>query len=91
VRIALGATAGNVVRLVAAEAAGLAIVGAAIGSMAAYANARLLRRLLFGVAPTDWVAFALAVLSLILLTVAATWLPARRAARMDPLRALRTE
>ena len=91
VRIALGATAGNVVRLVAGEAAGLAIVGAAIGSMAAYATARLLRPLLFGVAPTDWVAFALAVVCLILLTVAATWMPARRAARLDPLRALRTE
>jgi predicted permease len=91
VRIAFGASARNVVRLIAGEAAGLALAGAVIGSLAAYASARLLRRLLFGVAPTDWAAFAVAMLSLILLTVAATWMPARRAARMDPLRALRTE
>ena len=63
--------------------------GAAIGFAGAYANARLLRRLLFGVAATDWAAFAGAVVSLTVVTVAATWLPARRAARVDPLRALR--
>jgi ABC-type antimicrobial peptide transport system permease subunit len=91
VRIALGATAVNIVQLVANEAVRLAIVGAAIGSIGAYANARLLRRLLFGVAPSDWAAFAFAVVSLMLVTVAATWIPARRAARLDPLRALRSE
>jgi predicted permease len=91
VRIALGATAGNIVQLVASEAVRLAIAGAAIGTAGAYAYARLLRRLLYGVAPTDWAALVLAVLCLMLVTVGATWIPARRAARMDPLRALRSE
>jgi len=67
------------------------VLNTAIGFAGAYLNARLLRRLLFGVAPTDWVAFAVAVVGLIVVTAAATWMPARRAARMDPLRALRSE
>jgi predicted permease len=91
VRIALGATARNVVQLVVTEAARLTLLGAAIGFAGAYVSAPLLRRLLFGVAPTDWVAFAVALVGLIAVTAAATWMPARRAARMDPLRALRSE
>jgi predicted permease len=91
VRIALGATARNVVQLVATEAVRLTVLGVAIGSVGAYATARLLRRLLFGVAPTDWVAFVIALVALMAVTAAATWIPARRAARMDPLRALRSE
>jgi ABC-type antimicrobial peptide transport system permease subunit len=51
----------------------------------------LLRRLLFGVTPTDWVSFAVALVCLMVATFAATWMPARRAARMDPLRALRSD
>ncbi len=91
VRIALGATARNVVQLVGTEAVRLTLLGAAIGFAGAYLSAPLLRRLLFGVAPTDWVAFAGALVGLIAVTAAATWMPARRAARMDPLRALRSE
>jgi ABC-type lipoprotein release transport system permease subunit len=47
--------------------------------------------LLFGVEPTDWASFAVALVCLLLLTVAATWIPVRRAARMNPLPALRSE
>jgi predicted permease len=91
VRIALGATARNVVQLVATEAVKLTMLGAVIGFAAAYVNARLLRRLLFGVAPTDWAAFAVTVVGLIVVTAAASWMPARRAVRMNPLHALRSE
>ena len=75
----------------ATEAVTLTLLGAAIGFAGAYLSAPLLRRLLFGVAPTDWVAFAVTLVGLIAVTAAATWMPARRAARMDPLRALRSE
>jgi ABC-type antimicrobial peptide transport system permease subunit len=91
VRIALGATAGRIVRLVADEAIRLATLGAAFGVIAAFAIAPLLRPLLFGVTPTDWAAFALAIVCLMVVTFAATWVPARRAARMDPLHSLRSE
>jgi ABC-type antimicrobial peptide transport system permease subunit len=67
------------------------MIGAAIGFVGAYTSAQLLRRLLFGVEPTDWASFAVALVCLLLLTVAAIWIPVRRAARMDPLPALRSE
>jgi predicted permease len=91
VRIALGATAASIARLVAGEAVRLTMIGAAIGFVGAYTSAQLLRRLLFGVEPTDWASFAVALVCLLLLTVAAIWIPVRRAARMDPLPALRSE
>jgi ABC-type antimicrobial peptide transport system permease subunit len=91
VRIALGATAASIARLVAGEAVRLTIVGAAIGFVGAYTSAQLLRRLLFGVEPTDWVSFAVALVCLLMMTVAATWIPVRRAARINPLPALRNE
>jgi putative ABC transport system permease protein len=47
--------------------------------------------LLFGVGPADWASFAVALVCLLVVTVAATWIPARRAARLDPLPALRSE
>jgi predicted permease len=91
VRIALGATAASIARLVAGEAVRLTMIGAVIGFAGAYTCAQLLRRVLFGVEPTDWASFAAALACLLLLTVAATWIPVRRAARMNPLPALRSE
>ena len=91
VRIALGATAANIAQLVARDAVRLTIVGAAVGFAGAYTSAQLLRRLLFGVAPTDWASFALALVCLTLATFAAIWMPTRRATLMDPLQALRSE
>jgi predicted permease len=91
VRIALGATAASIARLVASEAVRLTVIGAAIGFVGAYTSAQLLRRLLFGVEPTDWASFAVALVCLLLVTVAATLIPVRRAARMSPLPALRSE
>ena len=67
------------------------MLGAVKGSAGACVNARLLRHMLFGVSTTDWAAFAVAVVGLVLVAAAASWMPARRAARMDRLRALRSE
>ena len=91
VRVALGGTAASIAHLVAGEAVRLTILGAVIGVAGAYAAARLLRGLLFGVAPTDWASFTATLVCLIVVTVAATWMPAQRAARLDPLAALRSE
>jgi ABC-type antimicrobial peptide transport system permease subunit len=89
VRISLGATAGSIAQLVATDAIRLSIAGAVVGCGGAYASAQLLRRLLFDVAPTDWASFTVAAICLTVVTALAAWLPARRAARLDPLPALR--
>lgn len=91
VRIALGATAANIAGLVAGDVVRLTIAGAAIGMAVAYTNAQVLQRLLFGVAPTDSASFAGAAACLLAMAIAATWGPARRAVRMDPQAALRSE
>jgi hypothetical protein len=91
VRIALGATLRDVIKLVMRQGIALALLGCAIGVAAALAVTRLFTTLLFGVQPADpFTFFAVAGL---LLAVASTacWLPARRAARVDPMEALRCE
>lgn len=91
IRLALGARAGAVARGVARQGVLLVAVAIPLGLAAALAASRLLGSLLFGVSPTD--PLTLAVVSALLLAVAllASWLPARRAARTDPLLALREE
>jgi ABC-type antimicrobial peptide transport system permease subunit len=73
------------------SAAVLVLLGLALGAGAALLASRALASLLFGVAPHDPLTFAAVVVLLGLLGVAAAWLPARRAARLDPLAVLRTE
>ena len=89
VRMALGATASDVRRLVLGEGLRLAVTGAAIGTLGAIAAGRVLRGLLFGVQPLDPVALAGAAVLLALVAALACYLPARRAMRLDPLVVLR--
>jgi len=91
VRMALGADRWSVVRLVAGMGAGLAGLGVALGLGAAYAGSRFLRSMVFGVTTTDPATFA-AVIAIVMLTaLAASLVPAFRATRADPMRALRAE
>ena len=89
VRVALGASTGSVVAMVVRRGATLALVGIAIGTALAFAGAGVMRRLLFGIPPHDRVTFATIALILAVVGIVAAWLPARRAARVDPLTALR--
>jgi putative ABC transport system permease protein len=91
VRMTMGASPSNVRRLVLAESARLALLGLAIGIPAALALARLFAALLFGIAPDDPLTFAAVALLLLSVTLAAAYLPARHAARTDPMKALRSE
>ena len=91
IRIALGARAGDVARLVIARGVGLAAMGIAIGLIAAIPLTRSMQALLFEVQPTDMPTFATVGIVLLLVAAAASYLPARRATRVDPITALRME
>lgn len=91
IRLALGAESRAVVRLVIGDGVKLAAAGIAIGLVAGLAAAKLLGGQLIGVTPTDPVAFGLAAGTLALATLTACWLPARRAASVAPVDALRNE
>jgi putative ABC transport system permease protein len=91
VRLALGARAGSVRWLVLREGMRPVLLGIAVGSVIAIAVARAMRALLYGLTPLDGASFAAAGLTLIIASIAAGLLPARRIAGVDPLRALRSE
>ena len=91
VRIALGASRSGVLRLVVGQALWITLTGLAIGSIAALALTRLLSRFLFDVRPTDPATFVAAAAVLLGASLIASYIPARRAARVDPLVALRYE
>jgi len=91
VRLALGARPSQMVWMTIRENLTLAVTGSLIGIAAAVASLRVLDKLLFGLSPSDAVNLALAALILILVSLAATIVPARRAASVDPLVALRYE
>ena len=89
VRLALGARSGDVLALVLRQGAAMAGVGVAIGGVAALLFARLLKGLVYGVSTSDPIAFAAVIVLLCGVAVLASWLPARRASRVDPVEALR--
>src|SRR5437868_1359521 len=89
-RMALGAGARDILRLVLSRGLRLTIAGIAIGGITALLLTRLMDNLLYKVSPRDPLAFASALVILILVTLLACFLPARRATRIDPVRALRT-
>jgi predicted permease len=89
IRMALGASVSDVTRLVVAQGVGIALAGGVLGVAGALATTRVLRSLLYGVEPTDPVTFAAILTLLAAAVLAANWIPARRAARIDPAMALR--
>jgi predicted permease len=91
IRIALGAQRGDVLRLILGDGARMALLGVAIGIAAAFGLTRLMAKMLYGVSATDPITFVLVALVLILVALAACYIPARRAMRVDPLVALRYE
>jgi predicted permease len=91
IRMALGAQANNVLGLVVRQGILLASIGVAVGMGAAFALTRVVKSLLYGVSPTDLGTFAVIALLLILATLLACYIPARRATKVDPLVALRYE
>ncbi len=91
IRMALGAQGGDVLKLIGAAGLRLAAAGTAIGAIGAFALTRTMSGLLFGVSSFDPLTFVLMAAALIAVTLLACYLPARRAARVDPLVALRYE
>ena len=91
VRMALGADAGRILRLIVGRAAGLVALGLAIGTLGAFALARLMASLLYGVGPMDPQSFIGSVALLGAASLVAAYLPARRATRVDPAVTLRAE
>jgi putative ABC transport system permease protein len=91
IRMALGATQRNVARMVLQEIAGISVAGLTVGLVAAYATGRIIESQLFGVKAGDPFVFAAAAVLLVIVAVLAGWLPARKAASVDPMVALRYE
>jgi len=89
VRVALGADPGDVVRLVIRGALGMTLLGVVLGLAGGFMTSRLLGSLLFGVEATDLPTFLGAAVVILAVAGLASWLPARRAARVDPVVALR--
>jgi ABC-type antimicrobial peptide transport system permease subunit len=91
IRMALGAQTGDVLKLILMQGLKLAFAGVVIGLTAAFSLTRWMKSLLFEVRPTDPMTFAVIALLLMAVALLACWIPARRAARLDPMTALHCE
>src|ERR1700723_1177379 len=91
IRVTLGAQANDVFRIVVGEGMRLALLGVAVGVVAALISTRVLRTFLYGISAVDPVTFVATALLLTMVAVAASYFPARRATRVDPMVALRHE
>ena len=91
IRTAIGATAGNIMALVLRQGLSMVAVGSVIGVLGFLGIHQFLQRLVFGVTALDPVSLVLALIALLLVTLIACYLPARRAAKADPITALRSE
>jgi ABC-type antimicrobial peptide transport system permease subunit len=91
VRMATGAGRSDILRMVLMETLGIAAVGVAIGLPISLVATKLFEAQLFAVSPADPIALAFAILVMMAVAVLAGYVPARRAARLDPVRALRYE
>jgi predicted permease len=91
IRLALGSQRSSILRMILVSGAKLGLAGCAIGAVAAIFAARLLRSLLFQVDVLDPIVLVLAIVSILVLALAASVIPARRAASVEPMEALRTE
>ncbi len=91
IRMALGAAAPDVRRMVLRQGLTLAGIGTGVGLIASFGAARLMSSMLYGVRPTDPLAFTASAVIVLFVALAASWGPARRALKVDPLQALRCE
>ena len=91
VRLALGAQPQTVARMILRQGGLVTMLGIVAGLGAALAGSQLIRTLLYGVSPRDPIVFSLTTVALLVVALLACWLPARRASRLSPLEALRTE
>jgi putative ABC transport system permease protein len=91
IRMALGAERGDVTKLVQAEGVRLILLGILVGVVTALGVARTMSSMLYGIRPTDPVAFAGGCLIVIAISLLASYIPARRATKVDPMVALRYE
>ncbi len=91
VRLALGATRGRLIAMVLGESSWISVAGVAAGLIAAFLLGRFVHSMLYGIAAYDPVTLLSATILLLLVALGASWIPALRAGRMDPLQALRAE
>jgi len=91
IRMAVGAQRGDVLRLILRDGFRLASIGVVVGIVVAFALAAGLKTYLFGIRAADPLTLAAMVIVVMAITLATCWIPARRAARVDPLMALRNE